>query len=198
MPIMRRYRPLPAVRLRDPRVRARRRVLRHAARSRPTTRFPSTTGRSPRRSSAIEANYVDKVDVRSPGLRRHRGMLQHARSAFELLRSRSEYAQMRERQEGRYYGLGITIQAIDGDITVDAASSRARRRTRRASAAATSSRKIDGEDAKGWTTEQAMRKLRGPKGTTVNIGDPPPRLRRADRLDVDARRGQHPDRPRRS
>jgi carboxyl-terminal processing protease len=29
---------------------------------------------------------------------------------------------------------------------------------------------IAGEDAKGWTTEQAMRKLRGPKGTTVDIG----------------------------
>ena len=28
------------------------------------------------------------------------------------------YAQMRERQEGHYYGLGITIQSIDGDITV--------------------------------------------------------------------------------
>ena len=28
-----------------------------------------------------------------------------------------EYAQMRERQEGRYYGIGISIQAIDGDIT---------------------------------------------------------------------------------
>src|SRR5206468_9948 len=29
--------------------------------------------------------------------------------------------------------------------------------------------KIDGEEAKGWTTEQAMRKLRGPKGTNVRI-----------------------------
>ena len=29
-----------------------------------------------------------------------------------------QYAQMRERQEGRYYGLGISIQVIDGDITV--------------------------------------------------------------------------------
>jgi carboxyl-terminal processing protease len=27
------------------------------------------------------------------------------------------YGQMRERQQGRYYGLGITIQVIDGDIT---------------------------------------------------------------------------------
>ena len=29
-----------------------------------------------------------------------------------------QYAQLRERQEGRYYGLGISIQVIDGDITV--------------------------------------------------------------------------------
>ena len=28
------------------------------------------------------------------------------------------YAQMRERQEGRYYGLGITIQVINGDVIV--------------------------------------------------------------------------------
>src|SRR5260370_16651261 len=29
---------------------------------------------------------------------------------------------------------------------------------------------IAGEEGKGWTTEQARRKLRGPKGTTVDIG----------------------------
>jgi carboxyl-terminal processing protease len=29
-----------------------------------------------------------------------------------------EYAQMRERQQGSYYGLGIQIQSLDGDITV--------------------------------------------------------------------------------
>ena len=28
------------------------------------------------------------------------------------------YAQMRERQEGRYYGLGISINVVDGDVTV--------------------------------------------------------------------------------
>src|ERR1700733_5623520 len=28
------------------------------------------------------------------------------------------YAQMRERQEGKYYGLGITINSVDGDVTV--------------------------------------------------------------------------------
>ena len=29
-----------------------------------------------------------------------------------------QYAQMRERQEGRYYGIGLSIQTIDGDVTV--------------------------------------------------------------------------------
>ena len=29
-----------------------------------------------------------------------------------------QYAQMRERQEGKYYGIGLSIQTIDGDVTV--------------------------------------------------------------------------------
>src|SRR5207248_45774 len=79
-----------------------------------------------------------------------------------------EYASMRERQEGRYYGLGITISAVDGDITavsVFEGSPAYKKGIRRGDIIA----KIGGEDAKGWTTEQAMRKLRGPKGTTVQI-----------------------------
>ena len=58
---------------------------------------------------------------------------------------------MRERQEGRYYGIGIIDSGDRRRHHRDAACSRGRRRTRRASAAATSSRKIAGEDAKGWT-----------------------------------------------
>src|SRR5262249_17369653 len=29
---------------------------------------------------------------------------------------------------------------------------------------------VEGEDAKGWTVEQAQHKLRGPKGTVVHVG----------------------------
>ena len=74
-----------------------------------------------------------------------------------------EYAQMRERQEGHYYGLGITIVSIDGDITAQAlfeGSPAYKMGVRQGDVLA----KIAGEDAKGWTTEQAMQKLRGPKG----------------------------------
>jgi len=79
-----------------------------------------------------------------------------------------QYAQMRERQEGKYYGLGIQIQVIDGDITVMSifeGSPAYRKGLRRGDVIA----RIGGVDAKGWTSEQAVAKLKGPKGTTVNI-----------------------------
>jgi carboxyl-terminal processing protease len=79
-----------------------------------------------------------------------------------------QYAQMRERQEGRYYGLGIQIQAIDGDITVMSifeGSPAYRQGLRRGDIIA----RVNGEDAKGWTSDKAVKYLKGPKGTTVAI-----------------------------
>src|SRR6188472_3568902 len=45
------------------------------------------------------------------------GMLQTLDPHSSFLDPRA-YAQMRERQEGRYYGLGISIQVVGGDVTV--------------------------------------------------------------------------------
>ena len=78
------------------------------------------------------------------------------------------YAQMRERQHGSYYGLGITIQVIDGDITVMSifeGSPAYKQGLRRGDVIA----KIQGEDTKGWTSDMAVKRLKGPKGTPVNI-----------------------------
>jgi carboxyl-terminal processing protease len=78
------------------------------------------------------------------------------------------YAQMRERQEGRYYGLGISIQAAGGDVTVVnvfEGSPAYQRGMRRGDVIA----KIENEDTKGWTSDQAVAKLRGPRGTSVAI-----------------------------
>jgi carboxyl-terminal processing protease len=75
---------------------------------------------------------------------------------------------MRERQQGTYYGLGISILVIDGDITVSSlfeGSPAHRKGLRRGDVIA----RITGESAKGWTSDMAVQKLRGPKGTTVNI-----------------------------
>jgi carboxyl-terminal processing protease len=117
--------------------------------------------------SAIEAQYVDKVESDRVIYSAIRGMLATLDPHSSFFDPR-EYAQMRERQEGRYYGLGITIQAIDGDITaasVFEGSPAYKEGIRRGDVIA----KIDDEDAKGWTTEQAMRKLRGAKGTVVRV-----------------------------
>ena len=79
------------------------------------------------------------------------------------------YAQMRERQQGSYYGLGITIVAVDGDITVNSVfegSPAWRAGIRRADVIA----KIEDHSAKGYTNDQAVSELKGPKGTKVNIG----------------------------
>jgi carboxyl-terminal processing protease len=79
-----------------------------------------------------------------------------------------QYAQLRERQEGHYYGLGITIVVTDGDITVASlfeGSPAYKKGIRRGDVIA----RIAGENAKGWTSDQAVKKLRGPKGTMVQI-----------------------------
>ena len=84
------------------------------------------------------------------------------------------YAQMRERQEGRYYGLGISIQAPPGGevtvVNVFEGSPAYQRGMRRGDVIA----KIENDDTKGWTSDQAVARLRGPRGTSVAIS-----LRRA-------------------
>jgi carboxyl-terminal processing protease len=117
--------------------------------------------------SAIESSYVDKVDSDRLVYGAVRGMLGTLDPHSSFFDPR-EYAQMRERQEGRYYGIGISIQAVDGDITaatVFEGSPAHKNGLRRGDVIA----KIDGEIAKGWTIEQAMTKLRGAKGTPVKI-----------------------------
>ncbi|MFB3852993.1 MAG: S41 family peptidase [Vicinamibacterales bacterium] len=95
------------------------------------------------------------------------GMLQTLDPHSSFLDPRA-YRQMRDRQEGHYYGLGITIQVIDGDITVSAlfeGSPAYKKGIRRGDVIA----RIEGQDAKGWTSDDAVNALRGPKGTTVHV-----------------------------
>jgi carboxyl-terminal processing protease len=118
--------------------------------------------------AAIEAEYVEKVESDRLVYSSIDGMLRTLDPHSSFLDPRS-YAQMRERQEGRYYGLGISILTVEGDITVMSifeGSPAYKKGLRRGDIIA----RIEGQDAKGWTQDQAVRKLRGPKGTTVNIG----------------------------
>ena len=117
--------------------------------------------------AAIEREYVEEVPSDRLVYGGIEGMLKTLDPHSSFFDPR-QYAQMRERQEGRYYGLGIQIQVIDGDITVMSifeGSPAFKKGLRRGDIIA----RIKGEDAKGWTSEQAVKQLKGPKGTTVDI-----------------------------
>jgi len=117
---------------------------------------------------AIESNYVGKTEADSLVYSSIRGMLGTLDPHSSFFDPKA-YAQMRERQEGRYYGLGIQIQnTADGDVVatgVFEGSPASKKGMRRGDVLA----RIGTEDAHGWTTEQAMQKLRGPKGTPVHV-----------------------------
>jgi carboxyl-terminal processing protease len=116
---------------------------------------------------AIETTYVDKVESDALVTSAIRGMLATLDPHSSYFTPR-EYAQMRERQEGRYYGIGVSIIAVDGDITAFTVfeGSPAHKKGIRVGDVIS---KVGDQSAKGWTTDQAMRALRGPRGTTVQI-----------------------------
>ncbi|MGE0706334.1 MAG: S41 family peptidase [Vicinamibacterales bacterium] len=118
--------------------------------------------------AAVEAEYVEEVESDRLVYGSIQGMLQTLDPHSNFLDPRA-YAQLRERQEGRYYGLGITIQVVDGDISVQSlfeGSPAYRKGVRRGDVIA----RINGQDTKGWTSDQAVGELRGPRGTTVEVG----------------------------
>jgi carboxyl-terminal processing protease len=117
---------------------------------------------------AIETHYVGDIESDRLVYSAISGMLQTLDPHSSFMDPRS-YAQMRERQEGRYYGLGISINVVDGNITVAnvfEGSPAHESGLRRGDVIAI----IEGEDTKGWQVERAVSRLRGPKGTTVQIG----------------------------
>jgi carboxyl-terminal processing protease len=80
-----------------------------------------------------------------------------------------EFAQMRERQEGFYYGIGISIVEVPGEgVTVASlfeGSPAYRAGIRRGDIIAM----VAGEDASDWSTEDVVKRVKGPKGTTIDL-----------------------------
>jgi carboxyl-terminal processing protease len=116
---------------------------------------------------AVSKEYVDELPPERLVYGAIDGMLKQLDPHSSFFDPRS-YRQLRERQHGSYYGLGISIQVIDGDITVMSifeGSPAYKKGLRRNDVIA----RINGDDAKGWSADDAVAKLKGPKGTTVNI-----------------------------
>jgi carboxyl-terminal processing protease len=116
---------------------------------------------------AIAKEYVDELPPDRLVYGAIDGMLKQLDPHSSFFDPRS-YRQLRERQSGSYFGLGISIQVIDDDITVMSifeGSPAYKKGLRRNDVIA----RINGDEAKGWSADDAVRKLKGPKGTTVNI-----------------------------
>ena len=117
--------------------------------------------------AAVEAEYVEKIDSERLVYGAIEGMLRTLDPHSSFLDPKA-YAQMRERQQGQYYGIGITIVSIDGDIRVTSVFEQSpadENGLRRGDVIA----RIKGQDTKGWTSDQAVKELKGPKGTSVQF-----------------------------
>jgi carboxyl-terminal processing protease len=117
--------------------------------------------------SAVEENYADEVKSDRLVSSSIREILRTLDPHSNFLETK-DYSQMQERQRGSYYGLGITVQSVDGNITVVSPfeGTPAHRLGIRAGDIIS---KIEDEDARGMTIDDAVKRLRGPKGTPVRI-----------------------------
>ena len=116
---------------------------------------------------AVEREYVEEVPsdrLVSGSIREMLRTLDPHSNFFE----QKDYQTMQERQKGQYYGLGITVQSIDGNITVVSPfeGTPAFRLGIRAGDVIS---RIEGEDARGMSIDDAVKRLRGPKGTPVRV-----------------------------
>ena len=116
---------------------------------------------------AIEREYVEEVPsdrLVSSSIRELLRTLDPHSNFFE----QRDYQTMQERQKGQYYGLGITVVSVDGNITVVAPfeGTPAHRLGIRAGDIIS---RIEAEDARGMSIDDAVKRLRGPKGTPVKV-----------------------------
>lgn len=117
--------------------------------------------------SAIQQDYVEEVPAERLVAASVREMLRSLDPHSNFLETR-EYSSLQERQKGSYYGLGIQVQSIEGNITVVAPfeGTPAHRLGIRAGDVIS---RIENEDARGMSIDDAVKRLRGPKGTAVHI-----------------------------
>jgi carboxyl-terminal processing protease len=117
--------------------------------------------------ATIQNEYVEKVDSAQLVYGSIDGLLRTLDPHSSFLDPK-QFAQMRERQEGHYYGIGISIVSVDGDVTVTSlfeGSPAYKAGIRRGDVIA----RVGKEDAKGWSTDEVVKRIKGAKGTPVDI-----------------------------
>jgi carboxyl-terminal processing protease len=128
---------------------------------------------------AIDKEYFEPVDSAQMVYGSIDGLLRTLDPHSSFLDPK-EYARQREQMGGHYPGIGISIVSADGLITVTQlfeGSPAYRAGIRRNDVIArvgqpipnSATRQIAWEDTKGWTADDIVKRVRGPKGTTVEI-----------------------------
>lgn len=116
---------------------------------------------------AVEQNYVEKVPSQKIIAGGINGLL-HSLDPHSNFLDEEAYASLQEEQHGSFYGLGITIQSINGILTVISPieGTPAYKAGLRAGDVIS---EIEGQPTKGKPTNVLLKQLRGPKGTQVSI-----------------------------
>jgi len=128
--------------------------------------------------NAIDKEYVEPVDGAQVVYSSIDGLLRTLDPHSTFFDPKA-YDRMREQQSGRYPGIGITIVPVDGLITVTSVfegSPAYRAGIRRNDVIArvgqpdeANKKVVKWEETKGWPSEEVVKRVRGPKGTTVEI-----------------------------
>lgn len=130
--------------------------------------------------AAVDRDYVEPVDAAQVVYDSIDGLLRTLDPHSSFFDPR-EYARMREQQSGRYPGIGVSIVSVDGLVTVTQlfeGSPAYRAGIRRNDVIARVGQPVEGsgtprvikwEDTKGWATDEVVKRVRGPKGTTVEL-----------------------------
>ncbi|MGQ0713622.1 MAG: S41 family peptidase [Gemmatimonadaceae bacterium] len=116
----------------------------------------------------VTERYVDSLGRDSIYREAVQGMLRELDDPYTVFLSGDRLERLNENTTGRYAGLGVQIDVRDGWITVvsplpESPAERAGIQTGDRIV------EMDGRSTEGWTADEALRELRGPRGTRVSI-----------------------------
>jgi carboxyl-terminal processing protease len=141
--------------------------------------------------SHVSAYYVDSIPQGELYQKATNGLLEQLKDPYSVLLQDDDYRQLTETTTGNYGGLGIQIDVRDGWITVvsplpETPAERAGIET------GDQIISVDTRSTEGWSSEQAVKALRGAPGSAVElrirrIGFPEPILYRLTRSTIHVR-----------